>query len=120
MLKRHSITFHWLRDAGDCVYKCKMMIKPQVKPVRGKFPDKTVSYLEMPQFSAKIYISGVYNWHLTIKVAVCICLFISRKGCKPKCSMNLVCYDVGVYVISQGRQTFYSFFDALFLCFSEE
>lgn len=47
VLKRHSIIFHWLEDTGDCVYKCKMMFKPQVKPVRGKFPDKTVSYLEM-------------------------------------------------------------------------
>lgn len=59
VLKRHTITFHWLGDTGDCVYKCNMMFKPQVKPVRGKFLDKTVSYLEMPKFSAKIYISGV-------------------------------------------------------------
>lgn len=63
-----------------------MVFKPQVKPVRGKFLDKTVSYLEMPKFSAKVYISGVYNWHQTVKVIVCICFFISRKGCKLKCS----------------------------------
>lgn len=60
MLKRHSITFHWLGDTGDCVYKSQMLYKPRVKPVRGKFPDKTISYLEMPKFSAEIYIGGVY------------------------------------------------------------
>lgn len=121
MLKRHSITFHWLGDTGDCVYKSQMMYKPRVKPVRGKFPDKTVSYLEMPKFPAKIYIGGVYKRHLTVKVAVWICFFVSRKGCKPNYSMNSVCCDVGVYVISQGRMTFYIFLlDALSLCFSEE
>lgn len=80
VLKRHSTTFHWPGDTGDCVYKCKMMFTPQVKPVRGKFLDKTVSYLENPKFSAKIYISGVYNWHLRVKVVVCVCFFIYRKG----------------------------------------
>lgn len=75
----------------------------------------------MPKFSAKIYNGGVYNWHLTVKVAVCICFFVSSKGYKPKCSMNSVCCDVGVYVISQGRLTFYIFLlVVLSLCFFEE
>lgn len=60
-------------------------------------------------------------WHLTVKVAVWIYFFVSKKGCKPKDSMNSVCCDVGVYVISQGRMAFYVFLlDALSLCFSEE
>lgn len=46
VLKRHSITFHWPGDTGDCVYKCKMMFTPQVKPVRGKFLDKIPLFRE--------------------------------------------------------------------------
>lgn len=74
-------------------------------------------YFENPKFSAKIYISGVYNWHLSKSCCLYLFLYL-QEGLKTLMKYEFSVLYVGVYVLSQGRQTFYIFYWMLFLCVS--